>query len=144
MKCYVVIISEKFPKTHKRSGDDTGFPMSIKHHNKIHTIRMNYELWKGRFEKIDKGEAYISIRIWEGLPYRSKQREIFKYDKTQGIGLQKLEVNDLGWLRVGNKTLDTVELAEHDGLNHEDFKEWFKNAAPSPKAIIHFTEFRYN
>lgn len=145
MKTYVITVSEFFPKTHPKSGEKTNFPLAIKHLDKIHTIRANYELWKKRFEKIDKGEACLSIRVWEGKPYTSKQQEIFRYDKTHGIGLEKLEdPENFIWAKVGNKKINWEDIGKNDGLEFRDFCDWFKNYDLSqPLAIIHFTDFRY-
>ena len=144
MKKYVLTVSQYFPKSHPKAGQETNFPLSIKYYDKIHTIRGNYELWKKRFEKIDKGEAMLSVRIWEGKPYKSKQREIFKYDKTHGIGLQKLEQpNNFVFALINGKKVNWDLVAKNDGLCFEDFCDWFKVRSDKPMAIIHFTDFRY-
>ena len=144
MKTYVLTVSQFFPKTHKKAGQPTGFPMAIKHFDKIHTIRGNYDLWAKRFEQIQKGEAILSVRIWDGKPYASKQLEIFRYDKTHGIGIEKLENPDnFVFASIGGKKFNWGDIAKNDGLTFEDFCEWFKVRTPEPMAIIHFTDFRY-
>ena len=144
MTTYVLTVSEFFPKTHKKSGKPTGFPLSIKHYDKIHTIRGNYDLWAKRFEKINEGEAILSVRIWSGKPYQSKQQEIFKYDKTHGIGLQKLEQpNNFVFAPIEGKKVNWDLVAKNDGLSFEDFCDWFKVRSDKPMAIIHFMDFRY-
>lgn len=145
MTTYVLTVSELFPKTHKKSGKPTGFLLSIKHYDKIHTIRGNYDLWAKRFEKINKGEAILSVRIWSGKPYQSKQQEIFKYDKkTHGIGLQKLEQpNNFVFAPIEGKKVPWDLVAKNDGLSFDDFCDWFKVRSDKPMAIIHFTDFRY-
>ncbi len=155
MKTYVLTISERFPKAHKRSGEPTGFPLAIKHYRKIHTIRGNYELWAKRFKKITEGEAVLSVRVWSGTPYQSKQHEIFRFDKTWGIGVEKLTWKEMIMTtqsciqkpdeRIYVPEISTVyELAENDGLSYPDFRDWFKRADfTKPMAIIHFTPFRY-
>ena len=143
MKTYVLTVSQVFPKTHPRAGEPTYFPLSIKHYTKIHTIRGNYELWAKRFEKIEAGQAYLSVRVWEGAPYNSKQREIFRYDNTWGVGVEKLEFEKVGDYQLPKLT-DIITLAKNDGLAIEDFKSWFKGYDFSkPMAVIHFTDFRY-
>ena len=71
MKTYVLTVSQKFPKYHQRAGDDTNFShlildaiMTKNLFVKRHTVRQNYDLWANRFEKINKGEAQLSIRQW--------------------------------------------------------------------------------
>tara|TARA_R110000868_G_scaffold16350_13_gene73587 strand:+ start:722 stop:1255 length:534 start_codon:yes stop_codon:yes gene_type:complete len=145
IKTYVLTVAKVFPKTHKRAGEPTNFPSSIHHGTKKHTIRSNYDLWKKRFEKIDAGEAVLSIRVWEGKPYNSKQREIFRLNKSQGIGIEKLENPDnLLTAAIEGKLIDWKDVATNDGLNFWDFCHWFKTRQKEPMAVIHFTDFRYN
>jgi len=144
MITYVLTVSTKFPTTHKKVGQPTGFPLAIKHYDKIHTIRSNYELWSKRFEKINDGKAILSVRIWEGKPYASKQLEIFKYDYTHKIGIEKLEdPTNFVFAAIEGKQINWDLVAKNDGLSFEDFCEWFKVRSNSPMAVIHFTSFRY-
>lgn len=141
---YVLMVSQIFPKTHNKAGQSTGFPLAIKHYDKIHTIRGNYDLWAKRFEKINAGKAILSVRIWEDMPYKSKQLEIFRYDHTRKIGLQKLDnPSNFVFAPIEGKKVNWEEIAKNDGLSFEDFCEWFKVRKDSPMAIIHFTDFRY-
>ncbi len=143
---YVLTISEQFPKTHPRAGEPTNFVESIWAKEKIHTIRGNYELWRKRFEKIEAGEAVLSVRVWAGKPYNSKQRECFVFDKADGIGIQKLsfEYNIHRFVIGGKYGGGYGFLAKNDGLSKRDFKDWFaKYDLSEPMAIIHFTDFRY-
>lgn len=144
MKTFVLTVSEYFPKTHSKSGQPTGFPLAIKHCEKIHTIRGNYELWAKRIKQVEDGKAVLSIRVWSGKPYNSKQVEIFRYDNTWGVGIQKLE-NFRSHLAptIGGNYFDWMDVAKNDGLSFEDFYEWFKYAKDEPMAVIHFTKFRY-
>lgn len=150
MKKYVLTVSEYFPKTHSKSGAETGFPAAIQNifnpdtkATKIHTIRGSYDLWEKRIAKINKGEAILSVRIWTGKPYNSKQKEIASFDK---VGIEKLEfIKDIysGCYLIKNKIF-IEHIAANDGLSVDDFREWFKKADfAKPMAIIHFTNFRY-
>ena len=156
MKTYVITLSKKFPATHKRHGEPTYFWERFSSPSftrpKLHTIRANFDLWYKRFEKIAAGEACLSVREWTGAPYRSKQREIARLTKDDGIGLQKLqlEVADKSFgiyharIDDGCGSASIIELATNDGLSLEDWKKWFKKYDLSkPLAIIHFTSFRY-
>lgn len=146
MKTFVLTVSKQFPKTHIRSGQDTGFVSNIKRlfsneSEKIHTIRSNYELWSKRAEKINNGEAILSIRCWSDKPYRSKQIEICRLEK---IGVEKLEdPTNFVFAPVEGKPINWCDIAKNDGLSFEDFCEWFKIRKKEPMAIIHFTDFRY-
>lgn len=150
MKTYVLIISNKFPKTHARAGEETSFVRMIDMGLKIHTIRGNYEFWRKRFDKIAKGEAVLSVRTWSGKPYRKggSQVEVFKFDIADGIGIQKLQKIGMPMspfdFKAGSSYATYHLLSKNDGLSLGDFKEWFKNCDFSePMVIIHFTKFRY-
>ncbi len=154
MKTYILIISEFFPKTHNKSGLPTGFIDKIGSKIKKHTIRKNYTLWKKRIEEVQKGEAILSIRYWTGLPYKSKQKEVYVLDKNSCIGVQALYFNFNSILQpfiLSDFTKDKVktylnieEIAKNDGLNLFDFQEWFKSYdLNATMAILHFTVKRY-
>lgn len=102
-------------------------------------------MWAKRFEKINAGEAVLSIRVWEGKPYNSKQREIFRYDYRRNIGIEKVTFRDYLYdININGKSVDVDELAKNDGLSYSDFEHWFKGYDLSkPMAVIHFTDFRY-
>lgn len=168
MITYYLTLSQVFPSTHARAGEPTGFEAAFRagqvfnrgseclyRHPKLHTIRANYDFWAKRFEKIAAGEACLSIRQWTGKPYRSKQVELARLTREDGIGIQELHIVKeklnsrpiwLGYvdgnLQEGN--LFFPLLAGNDGLLLDDWKEWFKGYNFSkPLAIIHFTKFRY-
>ncbi len=144
MICYVLIVSEFFPKNHLKAGYPTGFPESIINGKKIHTIRGNYDLWEKRFKKVHEGKAYISLRKWTGKPYKSTQVEIKKFYNTDGIGIEKLEDPRIFvFAPINGIKVYWDLLAKNDGLSFNDFREWFKNIDISPMAVIHFTDFRY-
>ncbi len=137
------MVAEYFPKHHKRAGDFTDFCMKIKHHIKTHTIRYNYDLWERRISEVEKGKAYISVRIWDDKPYRSPQLEIFRFDNTHGVGIEAV---DFPLNAVVNDCVDVPLkiIAYNDGLTTNDFKSWFNKPTKSRMAIIHFTNFRYD
>ena len=162
MKTYVIILSRKFPAKHARKGEQTNFDTKVlnavcRAHNmncvvpkygmKLHTIRSNYDLWSKRFEKIYAGKACLSIRYWTGKPYHSKQTEICKLTKEDGIGLQKLEFYN-GCLQQpilsSGMTIKAELIAKNDGLSFESWQEWLRKSDISkPLAVIQFTKFRY-
>lgn len=162
MKTYYLTLSKSFPKDLPNAGEPTNFEnaffsgqglqRSCKH-NKIHTIRANYEFWRKRFEKIEKGEACLSIRQWVGKPYAkgSIQREICRLTNKQGIGIQKIEIvratKDLFMVYIDGKLIESNKInsiANNDGLDFSDWFNWFAGYdLNKPMAIIHFTKFRY-
>lgn len=171
MITYYLTLSQVFPSTHPRAGEPTNFESAIKNAQmcakcrktpnmcmeecmdgflKRHTMRANYEYWRKRFEKIDAGEACLSIRQWVGKPYGkgSTQRELMRLTREDGIGIQKL-----CFPNRSNAFIDFPEkriyipfevLANNDGLLLEDWCNWFRHYDLSkPMAIIHFTNYRY-
>lgn len=90
LKTYVIMISKYFPATHQKKGLETNFETKINEGTKIHTIRLNYELWKYRVNRINEHLAFLSMRQWTGSPYNyqsdgSKQIEINQFFK---LGIQ--------------------------------------------------------
>lgn len=147
MKTYVITLSEKFPTTHPRKGQETEFGRSFLNGKKIHTIRGNFPLWEKRLKEVQEGRAVLSVRQWTGVPYRSPQKELRRLTAEDWVGVQNLsysheiigfEIDKRGYrVRLDN-------LSENDGLSLLDWEDWFKGADISkPLAIIHFTKFRY-
>lgn len=164
MKTYVLIVSQKFSKSHKRAGESTNFETKILmglqgfSNSKIHTIRSNYPLWLKRISEIQSGNAILSIRYWSGKPYNSKQVEICQLDKYSGIGIQAVYFDTVRLCERKETPLTAVvyepfkykfnphlsDLAKNDGLSVEDFQDWLKRPSLlGDFAIIHFTSFRY-
>ena len=138
------MISEYFPAYHPKAGQETNFEMKIKNGTKKHTLRSNYKLWKSRIDEIEKGNAYLSIRKWEGKPYRSKQVEVIKLTKENQVGIQKVKYVGGSFFIEDNKvSTDKRIISSNDGLSVEDFNAWFSSYKPGEMAIIHFTEYRY-
>ena len=154
MKSYTLIVSRNFPVTHPRKGQHTLFVESIENCTKIHTIRANFEYWNKAITEVQKGYAYISLRYWEGLPYKSKQVEFMKLCYTDNIGIEKLTFEKqleeeytalTGQPQFSYQSNIEIELlAKNDGLSLMDFYSWFaKYDLSKDMAIIHFTDFRY-
>ena len=155
MKTYVIMLSKHFPVKHPNAGLPTFFRDKVlaavfkdnESWQKVHTIRANYPLWAKRFAQIEAGKAILSVRYWTGKPYASKQMEICKLTKADGIGLQKLQYfrGSLFYPSVEGTPNECNIIAANDGLSLDDWKDWFKSYDLSkPLAIIHFTPFRYN
>ena len=156
MKTYYLMLSKVFPLTHARACQPTGFKEKVEaaikqlegEWWKLHTIRGNYERWEKIFNEIYADKACLSIRVWEGKPYRSKQIELVRLTREDGIGLQRLTFlkgYPLNYLPIIDyKPKAVALLAENDGLFLRDWKNWFKHYDLSqPMAIIHFTSYRY-
>lgn len=150
-----ITLSRVFPATHSKAGQPTNFQEKVLNKvymrpgtHKRHTIRANYDWWKSKEEKINKGEMYLSLRSWSAKPYNSPQVEWLKLPK---IGLQKITMtygSDDAYPQVwiDGKQVPIQEVAKGDGLSVEDFVEWFFGSSKSnvfEGVIIHFTDFRY-
>lgn len=167
MNTYVITLSKVFPSTHPRKGKETQFNARFQNAlmcakcretkngmcmgecavggEKLHTIRANYELWASRFEQIAAGKACLSIRQWTGAPYRSKQVELARLTAEDGVGIQELKMIDLSRpTKINGHKVELPDLAKNDGLEFNDWFNWFRGYDLSkPLAIIHFTKFRY-
>ena len=131
---------------------------------KTHTIRQNYDYWK-RFECQE-----VALFIWEGKPYRSKQRvfcvkRIVSVQPVIYVGngthfaleSDKLlpdnhdckdeELDDGYLLKYFFTPLNHHLLGINDGFNDskdaDDLKNWFWDYPTGKMAIIHFTDFMY-
>jgi len=149
MKTHTILLSQTFPKGHPDEGKPTRFGASVVQQVKIHTIRNGYEDWNKKITEVLDGEAVLSVRVWEGKPYRSKQMEILRLGKDSGIGVQKLHSYDAKTAYfIGDKgnvlPVPLQELANNDGLSMNEWLSWFENNTQLPLAIIHFTDFRYS
>ena len=161
---YPIILATRFPAGHCCEGAPTLFEsrlhlaLGCKLHpeqhddcthycmRKLHTIRSNYEVWEKRFEKIKNGQAVLSVRVWEGKPYHSKQREIVRLSHKDGIGLQKLAIVKVpsNFAFVNDTPVIYRYLAQNDGLSLMVWYNWFSSyVVTEPMAVIHFTPFRY-
>ena len=151
MKTYVIMLSRVFPATHPRAGEPTEFKEKLQRKEKLHTIRANWPLWVFRIREVMRGYAVLSIRQWDGKPYRSKQTEIARLTNANGVGVQMLKFDKdrdgmVSFCRfnIDGRFPDIETLAENDGLSLEDWKAWFKDYdLTQPMAVIFFTNFRY-
>lgn len=176
MKTYVITLSKRFLAGHNRAGQSTMFQdkfllgigcpdcstvQDLSGENispcnscqraclqqKIHTIRANYPLWEKRISEVERGEACLSIRQWTDKPYQSKQVEIARLTKEDGVGIQKayfFHPYDCGSIYVSHKHNREL-IATNDGLSLADWLSWFSSTRKplEPMAVIHFTKFRY-
>lgn len=143
----ILTLCKVFPVTHSQAGKRTGFEDSIKAGVKIHTVRGNNKnLWDKRAADIAGGKKYLSVREWIGRPYNSEQRELARYDT---VGLQHITITNgtddpEPKCLVDGKIVPIGDIARNDGLNVEDFTEWFlSDTNVFEGVIIHFTDFRY-
>ena len=142
-KIIQLMVSRVFPAYHKRKGEPTDFNQKIKEKEKHHTLRANYERWKNKIDQVNRGEAVLSVREWQGVPYHSKQNYLFYYNETDNLDVSKVTKDEDGFLINDSIRVTEEELAKNDGLSLEDFREWFKIIPSEPMAMIHLDSFRY-
>lgn len=137
-----IMCSRYFPKGHPKAGKETHFPEKIMacladkipewtmkddfvlydwydYYNctmpKGHTIRAG-----SRFKP---GET-VSLRVWSGKPYRSKQIE---FAQVEAKKVWDIEISEFWFINETILEHDKVkELAANDGLAYADFVSWFK------------------
>lgn len=63
MKTYVITLSKKFMKGHPKEGNPTNFINRFISHDKIHTIRANYALWKNGLKKFKNVERLFLLEF---------------------------------------------------------------------------------
>lgn len=139
-KVYVLRLSKKFLTGHRKAGQDTNFKELFLSGVKIHTIRSG-EYWEKACREVNEGKAVISLRQWSAKPYASPDDpELACFHE---IGWQPIDFlpDFTNSLFIGWNTL-----AKNDGLNINDFLNWFNYTAKKSTfsgGIIHFTKFRY-
>ncbi len=142
------MIAKNFLATHPRKGQPTNFKEKILAKEKIHTIRHNYAHWEKVAKEVNAGTAVLVLKEWIGRPYHTKQVEIMRLEKLTVQLLTfdaQITVAMPSCKNVASLVADGL-LAEHDGLNLEDFNAWFpknKRDFREDLAIIHFTDFIY-
>lgn len=115
---------------------------------KLHTIRENYDYWKAKAGKINAGEMELSIRVWSGKPYKSQQVEVARLSH---VSIQLVEmsysIEDAQPIVYVDNVLKpniAEKMAKNDGLQLEDWVEWFfKKTNTFRGVILHFTDFKY-
>ena len=148
IKKAILTLSKVFPVTHSRKGYPTGFRDKLEKGEKKHTIRSNYDWWAKKMDAINNDRMYLSIREWSGKPYCSPQNELCKIHK---IGLQKVTMtydsNDsVPQIWIDGKQIPIQDVCKNDGLEFNDFVEWFFGHSKSNEfegVCIQFTNFRY-
>ena len=173
MKTYVLRISKEFMSTHPKKGQPTNFRekilkcgvgFQVAHDSvsgytvhsrpwpimmaddiipKIHTIRENYEYWSRVAMEVNAGRAILSLRQWEGKPYRSKCGQAQEFLHLTKMGVQRATVfKTKDFCYIGGQTCFNQLVSANDGLSHEDFNAWFVKGMDNG-AVIHFTDYRY-
>lgn len=133
-----IMISREFPRGHVNEGRLTGFAGSILQGKKIHTIRGNACRFKA-------GET-VSLRMWGGRPYRSKQVEFTRVRIVRIEPLRLVRCSEGLRAYCGNRKISVFELVENDGLTVPQAISWFfgdKRLGEVFASIIHFTDFTY-
>lgn len=143
----VLTFAQSFPKGHIRAGDATflmekilcGLGITMKTlpvhlTNIVNDFQMLLEPDDHKYHTIRSGNRWksgdmASLRVWSGVPRRSKQIEFAQVEvkKTREFVSSEAHVFVDGWnigpFHKDNKDLQTI--AHNDGLSIEDFISWF-------------------
>ncbi len=142
---YVITVSKVYLKDHIRAGQLTGFRDLILAGKKPHTMRGNYEYWKGIADKVNAGAGVLSLRQWVDIPYNSKQEEFLAVHK---MNVQKIDVKLYGNIvtikinGISQTATQEALIIKNDGLSHADFLSWFKGDLING-ALIWFSDSKY-
>ena len=100
-------------------------------------------------EEINAKRAYLSVRSWSGLPYRSHQDE---YIRNVSVGIEHLEIRNQRIFVNGYELTkdERIQLAVNDGFDNseqglKDYLQWLKADIKDihDGCILHFTDLRY-
>ena len=138
MKTYTLMLSKTFPATHPCAGQPTDFESKVLIGEKRHTLRSNYEFWRKRLLAVNEGKAVIVVKQWDGRPYYSTPREIFRLgSKTKWSPIYYCDsmLHGLYYqMTKQNPKCTYVDLlAKNDGLTLDQFRAWF-----NPKDLVDF------
>lgn len=143
----VLMLSKVFTKEHRNAGKPTYFLEKMQAGTKLHTIRLNYDLWKRKADQINAGDMVLSVRQWEAQPYKSQQVEVARL--TQ-LHVQRFEAvygatDTIPRVWVdGCEVVDVEQVAKNDGLELGDWVEFFFNRTNHVEGVIlQFTDFMY-
>jgi hypothetical protein len=135
-------VSKLFSSNHPAKGKETLFKTKILNYSKIHTIRKNYKYWEKRLLQVKEKKGYLSLRQWKDQPYYSKSEE-FKI--LYEVGFERVQkINGIWYIGKERLVVSDEVISEHDGLNTNDFNNWFPMDTYIDMIIIHFTKFRYS
>lgn len=147
----VIMFSKVFPKYHPKAGQETNFmqkfwkaisvclPVSEHHRTGIFSDFLEEEVKKLMFSPIEFHSKYHTIRkgnrfkvgdkfsprVWQYMPYKSKQ--VIIADDVEVKQVFDFEIKD-GLIIVDGMALiaDKFRLAQNDGLHFQDFLDWFQ------------------
>lgn len=159
----VVILTKRFFDGHPRAGEETHFADLVRDGKKIHTCRDNADYWCNKIERLKAAGGTLSIREWEGKPYRSRQITIADIPAEQ-VDVQRLTVQRayvhilnsnaeplVGYrATINDKLVPMKELATNDGFDRErDFEDFIDplfdkyHSDTITLAVIYFNNYRY-
>ncbi|MEK6879094.1 MAG: hypothetical protein AABY22_05770 [Nanoarchaeota archaeon] len=146
-KTFVITVSKTFMRNHPKKGELTNFKKKVLSKSKIHTMRSNFKYWKSVIDKVNSGEAILSVRQWAGRPYHKDENGVGQVEITQftKLGFQKVKYSRDQFITIDKKKFtdeeQLKEIALNDGLTPDEFRGWFPKTFTG--IVIHFTEFKY-
>lgn len=144
----VITFSRFFPSYHPRKGEPTYFVEKIwsglgiswftSLEDKLQNLNLNgFSTLNPKYHTIRAGHRFkvgdwFSPRVWSGKPYRSKQiiiapdiqvKKTWDFKFIHGSPFSEHDVMAL----VNDLVSPICEISKNDGLNEDDFMDWFNN-----------------
>lgn len=149
MKTHILFLSKCFPKmipdSYSGSAISTCFKSNFLNGKKIHQIKPDFLLWKIKIDEVKAGKAILSIREWEGDPFRSKQSEIARFTQHDSLGIQHISFDLANKIfLVDGKEMDPELIMTNECSYLDVFSFWFERQNPQmDMALIQFSDFKY-
>jgi hypothetical protein len=144
----VLTVSRTFPKTHPRAGEPTYFVEKIykslasNGFSSLKNVALSAKYWlivdgfkpvnESKHHTIRAGKRWkvgdmISLRVWSGAPYKTKQIEFAQVELKQvyDIYIGQFDQYSYGITINGDGYGEMDVLAANDGLSLVDFQDWF-------------------
>lgn len=144
-KRHILVVDNKFPKWHSKSGEPTHFDSKIVGTNngrKIHEICSGLNDWLAIAHEVNSGNAELMVCYSEVFGCDLLNIPICHVDK---INIQQayFPATPEKGLKVEDRLVPISEVAINEGLTRDDLVEWYQFFTGQHVYIIHFTHFTY-
>jgi len=148
-----IYFAERFPMGHPRAGEPTHFADKILSGEKVHTIRnpKNIAQLEKTLQKCEVKLISGSWRVIKVLSNNIRTQRIIKVKNTFFEHCQNdfFEIQNILCEENGNHSafydIETEILANYDGLNKQDFLDWFSKIEYNKEMLlINFDNYYHN
>lgn len=142
MKCFIIIYNSIWLQKFPFGGKPTYVERKLSEGQITHKIEQNTEYWIDAINQINSKQAYLSIRIWENVSFKSKQKELMRLYE---LNYDLITIN--GWkFTINGSTIVSepkiLKIIAREGMTAYEFSHVFKDRFDG--IIIHFSKFKYN